>query len=46
MYYFSIYLISVDMNLAKASIIFKFQILQLKQEAIDEEKMGGLSAYT
>jgi hypothetical protein len=34
------------MNLAKASIIFKFQILQLKQESIDEEKMGGLSAYT
>jgi hypothetical protein len=26
------------MNLAKASIIFKFQILQLKQETIDEEK--------
>jgi len=26
------------MNLAKASIIFKFQILQLKLESIDEEK--------
>jgi hypothetical protein len=32
------------MNLAKASIIFKFQILQLKQESIDEDKMGDLSA--
>jgi hypothetical protein len=26
------------MNLAKASIIFKFKILQLKLESIDEEK--------